>query len=284
MIIHRSTAGLGVSVQSSSKVDTHTTQLVRLQMERPLLPFRYENCAAGSDAPRTGRVWAQYQALSNRSLEVSETSSSTTGAAVSTSTSRKSAYAIAESTSSDPRDTHGTVFRLRSQNAQRNRALNRAGQFWDKHAARLAPMVAKYSLHGRTSGWLAMLVTPPVEEKHLREALEQFMSHLLRVTKQTWPLAAWAPFKDKEGAHLGKQYFRLLPGGKRDLSTKITMSMTMYSSTLQRFTMSARADLLDIVQHALWPEDTKGGQTQTSSQRSEPPSSHAESEIRNPVE
>ena len=231
----------------------------------PLLPFRYENCADGNDEPRTGRVRAQYQALSNRSLEISETSSSSTGAAISTSTSRKSAYAIAESASSDPRDTHGTGFRLRSQNAQRNGALKGARQFWDKRSAHLARMVAKYLLHGRTSGWLARLVTPPVEEKHLREALEQLMSHLLRVTKQTWPLAPWAPFKDKEGAHLGKQYFRLLPGGKRDLPTKITMSMTMYSSTIQIFTMSARADLLDIVQHALWPEDTKGGQKETSS-------------------
>ena len=91
------------------------------------------------------------------------------------------------------------------------------------------------------------------------------MSHLLRVTKQTWPLAVWAPLNDKKGAHLGKQCFRLLPGGKRHLSAKITMSMTMYSSTLQRFTLSARADLVDIVQNALWLEHTKGGQRQTSS-------------------
>ena len=258
-----------------------------------LLPFHYEKCADWDAVPRVGGQpqhllgckqtgsWARYHMLSNRSLEDLEPSRSTSSAAVSASGDehardhvydapidcsaggnppRKGAYASACSISSDPRDSHGTCFRLRSQNDQRNRALKRASQFWDKRAARLAPMPAKYSLHGRTSGWLAVMVSPPVEEKHLREALEQFMSHLLRVTKQTWPLAAWAPYKDKEGAHLGKQYFKLLPGGKRDLSTKIMMSMTMYSSTLQRFTLCARADLLDIVHKTLSPKDNKDGQ------------------------
>ena len=186
-------------MQSPSKVDMHTTRVNgTVDGAPPLLPFRYESCADWNVAPRTGEQqqhssgcrhigsWAQYQALSNISLEDSETSRSTTSAAVSVSgrerardqvyedsldwstgrdTSRKSAYAIAESVTSDPRDTHGTGFRLRSQNAQRNRALTRAGQFWDKRAARLAPMVAKYSLYGRRSGWLAVVVSPPIRRK-----------------------------------------------------------------------------------------------------------------------
>ena len=180
-----------------------------------------------SSGSARSRPWAQYEMLLNRTfhdLEPVHSSSSATvcvhgdecvrdsvydsptNHSAGKNQPRKSAYASVCAVSSEPRDSHGTGFRLRSKNAQRNRAPKRAGQFWDKRAAHLAPMAAKYSPYGRMSGWLAVLVSPPVEEEYLREALERFMTHLWRATKQAWPLAAWAPFKDKEGAHLGKQY------------------------------------------------------------------------------
>ena len=40
---------------------------------------------------------------------------------------------------------------------------------------------------------------------------------------------------------------------KRDKSSRVTVSVIMHRSALQRFTLSARGDVLDVVQAALWP-------------------------------
>ena len=63
---------------------------------------------------------------------------------------------------------------------------------------------------------------------------------------------------DKQGNHLGRRQFWLLPGGREDRSTRITISPTMFHTAHQRFILSASFGLLDVVQAALFPPQDPG--------------------------